>query len=79
MLPEVKMDMVKERYQYLRRMKKRYQKANRQERSRLLDEEEWFYCSEPFRLRPIGYGSSNPSSEPNLSKGLGLLQFLPAG
>jgi len=40
MLPEVKMDMVKERYQYLRRMKKRYQKANRQERSRLLDEME---------------------------------------
>jgi hypothetical protein len=40
MLPEVKMDLVKERYQYLRRMKKRYQKANRQERSRLLDEME---------------------------------------
>jgi hypothetical protein len=45
MLPEVKMDMedkmtIEERYQYLRRMKKRYQKANRQERSRLLDEME---------------------------------------
>ena len=50
MLPEVKMDLegkmtIEERYQYLRRMKKRYQKANRQERSRLLDEEEWFHCS----------------------------------
>jgi hypothetical protein len=36
MLPEVKMDLeekmtIEERYQYLRRMKKRYQKANRQE------------------------------------------------
>jgi hypothetical protein len=45
MLPEVKMDLedkmtIEERYQYLRRMKKRYQKANRQERSRLLDEME---------------------------------------
>jgi hypothetical protein len=45
MLPEVKMDLeekmtIEERYQYLRQMKKRYQKANRQERSRLLDEME---------------------------------------
>jgi len=39
MLPEVKMDM-EEKYQYLRRMKKRYVKANRKERSRLLDEME---------------------------------------
>jgi hypothetical protein len=45
MLPEVKMNpeepmTIEERYQYLRRMKKRYQKADRQERSRLLDEME---------------------------------------
>ncbi len=33
------MDM-EEKYQYLRRMKKRYVKANRKERSRLLDEME---------------------------------------
>ena len=39
MLPEVKVDM-EEKYQYLRRMKKRYVKANRKERSRLLDEME---------------------------------------
>jgi hypothetical protein len=43
MLPAVKMDTeekmtIEERYQYLHRMQKRYQKANRQEKSRLLME-----------------------------------------
>jgi len=45
MLPEVKMNLeepmtIEERYPYLRRRKKQYPKADRQERSRLLDETE---------------------------------------
>ncbi len=45
MLPGVKMNpkdkvTIEERYQYLRRMKKRYQKADRRERGHLLDEME---------------------------------------
>jgi hypothetical protein len=47
------MDMVEERYQYLRRMKKRYQKANRQERSRLLDEMEAYTDFNRQRARPL--------------------------